>query len=92
MRRISANEAKQRFGQVMDAAQRAPVVIEHHGRPKAVMYSYDDFTSAERQKLMALKLDLDRAAAQLDQGLGRPVDAERIKRSARKRFAARKAT
>jgi prevent-host-death family protein len=90
MKRMSANSAKQRFGEVLDAAQRAPVVIERHGRPKAIVLSYDDFTEGERQKLFVLRQDLARAADQLDRGLGRPLDPERIKRNARKRMTSRK--
>jgi prevent-host-death family protein len=91
MKRMSANDAKQRFGEVLDAAQRAPVIIERHGRPKAIVLSYDDFAESERQKLWTLRRELDRAQDQLDRGEGRPFDPERIKREGRKLAALRKA-
>ncbi|MDX2144715.1 MAG: type II toxin-antitoxin system prevent-host-death family antitoxin [Rhodospirillaceae bacterium] len=90
MKRFSANEAKQRFGEMLDAAQRAPVVIERHGRPKAVLISFEDYDESERQKLWALRRDLDQAQAQLDRGEGRPLDPERIKREGRRLAALRK--
>ena len=43
MRAIPANEAKARFGQLLDTARREPVVIEKHGRPVAVVLSTEDF-------------------------------------------------
>lgn len=43
MRAIPANEAKARFGQLLDTARREPVVIEKHGRPVAVVLSNEDF-------------------------------------------------
>jgi len=33
MKAIAAREAKNRFGSLMDVAQREPVAIEKHGRP-----------------------------------------------------------
>ena len=43
MRKISANEAKARFGQLLDTARREPVTIEKHGRPVAVVISVEDY-------------------------------------------------
>lgn len=40
---ITANEAKARFGTVIEQAQREPVTITRHGRPSAVMISAADF-------------------------------------------------
>lgn len=39
----SATEAKNRFGAVMDAALRAPVVIQRSGRNAVVMLAYEDY-------------------------------------------------
>jgi antitoxin Phd len=47
VRRFTSTEAKQNFGQLMDAAQRAPVLIEKNGRPAAVILSYEDFRHIE---------------------------------------------
>lgn len=43
MRTISSVEAKNRFGQLLDAAQRAPVAVTKKGRPAAVVMSVEDY-------------------------------------------------
>lgn len=43
MRTISSLDAKNRFGQLLDAAQRAPVTVTKKGRPAAVVMSIDDY-------------------------------------------------
>jgi antitoxin Phd len=43
MRTISSIEAKNRFGQLLDAAQRAPVTVTKKGRPAAVVMSVEDY-------------------------------------------------
>lgn len=40
---VTANEAKARFGTIIEQAQREPVTITRHGRPSAVMLSAADF-------------------------------------------------
>ena len=39
----TATDAKNRFGQIMDAALREPVVIQRSGRNSVVMIAYEDF-------------------------------------------------
>jgi prevent-host-death family protein len=85
MKRVSANEAKQRFGEVLDAAQRAPVIIERHGRPRAIVLSYDDFAEAERQKLEALRRDIQVGLDDIKAGRMSVFDPEKIKRNGRKK-------
>jgi antitoxin Phd len=43
MRVETASDAKNRFGEVMDAALRAPVVIRRSGRNAVVMLAYEDY-------------------------------------------------
>lgn len=43
MREIAAREAKNRFGQLIDAAQRAPVCVTKQGRAVGVMMSVDQY-------------------------------------------------
>ena len=43
MRYVTANEAKQAFGQVMETAQREPVLISKHNRPAAVVLSAQEY-------------------------------------------------
>ncbi len=42
-KRVPSVQAKNAFGQLIDDAQRAPVVIEKHGRPYAVVVAAADF-------------------------------------------------
>ncbi len=43
MTTFSALEAKNRLGQILDAAQRAPVTITRHGRPAVVVLAVEDY-------------------------------------------------
>jgi len=49
MKRITALEAKTRFGEVLDAAQRQPVSITRNGRPSVVVISAESY--ARRWKM-----------------------------------------
>ena len=40
---VTANEAKQSFGQVMETAQREPVIVRKHNRPAAVIISPQEY-------------------------------------------------
>ncbi len=74
MRTMAARDAKNRFGELLDTAQREPVTIEKHGRPVAVLLSaqdYDDLKAAKRERLRAaLQGGID------DLDAGRSVDGE----------------
>ncbi|MES2509369.1 MAG: type II toxin-antitoxin system Phd/YefM family antitoxin [Pseudomonadota bacterium] len=43
MTTFSALEAKNRLGQILDAAQREPVTITRHGRPAVVVLAVQDY-------------------------------------------------
>jgi prevent-host-death family protein len=43
MRMISSLDAKNRFGQLLEAVQRAPVTVTKQGRPAAVVLSVEDY-------------------------------------------------
>lgn len=49
---IAAATAKNRFGEMLDTAQRTPVVIQKHGRTVAVLLSGRDYE--EYQRLVGL--------------------------------------
>ena len=49
---IPAGRAKNRFGEMLDTAQRTPVVIQKHGRTVAVLLSAHEY--GEYQRLVAL--------------------------------------
>ncbi|MBF0620967.1 MAG: type II toxin-antitoxin system Phd/YefM family antitoxin [Magnetococcales bacterium] len=65
---ITAREAKNRFGNLMDQAQREPVIIEKNGRPVAVVLSIDEHQRTEQLKLEKLQRDLDKGIAQANRG------------------------
>ena len=48
--RISATDAKQRFGYVLKQVEKGDVVVVSRGRPKAVILSYEEY-----QKLQELR-------------------------------------
>ena len=43
MRTFSTKDAPSRFGELLQAAKRAPVTVVDHGRPTAVMLSIEDY-------------------------------------------------
>jgi len=67
MKAITAKDAKNRFGELMDTVQREPVSIEKHGRPVAVVLSEVEY---EKMKLEHLRAMLAVGEAQFDRGEG----------------------
>ena len=53
---ISAKEAKNHFGEVLDTVQRQPVVVTKNGRPVAIMIRYADRSrfDAIRKRIQSL--------------------------------------
>lgn len=74
MENVAAKEAKNRFGELLDRAQRGPVTIEKHGRPVAVLLSAQDYQELESIKRERLKSELQMGIDDLD--AGRSVDGE----------------
>ena len=92
MKTVAAKEAKNRFGQLLDDAQRGPVTIEKNGRPFAVVQSYADFEETQRLKLNALRHGIDAAYVQLEAGQAMPLNdaaMDRIKAAGRAKLAER---
>ena len=50
MRSMSAHDAKDRFGQLLEAARSGPVTIEKHGREVAVLISKEEFDALQAVK------------------------------------------
>lgn len=69
---VRASDAKNRFGEMVDIAQREPVRIERHGRSVAVLVSEAYYAEIEKMKLERLREKLDRGEA--DIAAGRTVD------------------
>ena len=67
MKAITAKDAKNRFGELMDTVQREPVSIEKHGRPVAVVLSEVEYAKMKLERLRAI---LAVGEAQLDRGEG----------------------
>jgi prevent-host-death family protein len=80
MKTVAAKDAKNRFGQLIDDAQRGPVMIEKNGRPFAVVQSYADFEETQRIKLNALRHGVEAAYAQFEAGKEMPFDLEAVDR------------
>lgn len=49
MKTMSAREAKNSFGVLLDAAQAGPVQVQKHGRPVAVVMSVEEYRRLSRQ-------------------------------------------
>ena len=66
MREIAAREARNRFGQVIEASQRAPVTVTRHGRAVSVVMSveeYDRLRGAAWDRLMRTMDEIGKEAA-----------------------------
>jgi len=53
MKAIAARDAKNRFGTLMDSAQREPIAIEKHGRPVAVLMSVEEYKMMKVNRLQS---------------------------------------
>lgn len=58
MTKMAAKDAKNRFGELLDSAQRGPVSIEKHGRPVAVLISQEEYERMEALKLESLRHEI----------------------------------
>jgi prevent-host-death family protein len=50
MMQVSSVEAQNRFGQLLDKAQREPIIITRHGRPAAYLISPQDMEALQRAR------------------------------------------
>ena len=83
MTKMSANDAKARFGELLDKARREAVTIEKHGRPVAVMLSIEDYEELETLKLSSLRAEIDEGMQAAERGdVVEPTLAQRRPRSA----------
>ena len=74
MKTVTAKEAKNRFGQLIDDAQRGPITVEKNGRPLVVVQSYEDFQRTEQMKMTTLRAAIDEARNEFAEGRGKPFD------------------
>ena len=61
MKSMTALEAKNRFGEVMEAAQRQPVSITRNGRPSVVIISAESYARRQRVARERLRQAMRRA-------------------------------
>lgn len=85
MRTFSSADAKNRFGELLDAAQRGPVRIEKHGRATAVVVSEADYAEIAFQIAEIERFKIERGLADLD--AGRKVDGETFLDDLKSRFS-----
>jgi prevent-host-death family protein len=64
MRQFTATEAKQRLAELLDAAQRAPVMIRRQKREIAVVMSPDEYRRLRGLSITELERLTDRIGAQ----------------------------
>lgn len=64
MREIAAREAKNRFGQLLDAAQSAPVRLTKKGRPVGVVMSMEQYQRLRGAAWARLIETMDRLGAE----------------------------
>ena len=69
MQTYTANEAKTRFGEFLDRAQREPVRVLRHDRVVGVMVSAEDYEAMRAFYADRLRHTLDEAAAAAKAGL-----------------------
>ena len=64
MQEMTALEAKNRFGQLIDAAQRRPVTVTKNGRAAVVVMSVEDYERRRQSAAQRLGQIMDRTAAE----------------------------
>jgi len=64
MKEIAAREAKNRFGQLLDAAQTAPVRVTKKGRPVGVVMSMQQYERLRGAAWARLTETMDRLGAE----------------------------
>lgn len=75
---MSANDAKARFGQMLDVARREPVTIEKHGRAVAVVISKEDYDEMEAMKLERLRAEILQGLDDSKAGRSTQYDADKV--------------
>ncbi len=75
MKTLAAKDAKNRFGELLDAARAEPVSIEKHGRAVAVVLSVEEY---ERLEGLENAYWAARAAAAEAEGYLGPKEGEKL--------------
>lgn len=64
MTTVTALEAKNRFGKLLEMAQRGPVTITKNGRPSAVVLSEDEYERLRKLGVEELLRHMDKMGAE----------------------------
>lgn len=78
MQTFTANEAKTRFGEFLDRAQREPVRVMRHERVVGVMVSAEDYEAMRAFYADRLRQTLDESAANAARAGLTPQELERL--------------
>jgi prevent-host-death family protein len=78
MQIVTANDAKQNFGHVIDQALQEPVSITKHGRPSVVITSDVEYKELMELKREHLKKEVHKGFESLDRGETSSRSAEQI--------------
>ncbi len=65
---LTALDAKNNFGALLDKAQREPVTISKNGRPVAVVMSVETYEADQKIKLQALRQNINKGLDDLKRG------------------------
>ena len=65
---FTANEAKNRFGEVLLKSQKAPVQVTRSGKPVAMIVSIEDYNATEELKLRYVREHIQEALADIENG------------------------
>lgn len=68
MNTVTANTAKQNFGELIDEAQKGPISVTKHGRPSVVVTSASEYRELMAFKHAHLKAEVAAGLDQLDRG------------------------
>jgi len=80
MKVVSASDAKQRLGALLDAAQRAPVLIRRQNRDVAVIMSAEQYERIRKSNIARLQELCDRVSRQAaERGLTEEILADILK-------------
>ena len=74
MKYMTANEAKSKFGQLLENCVREPVAVTKHGRRAAVVISDQEFTDYQALKLAQLKVAVDVGLQDIEAGRSSSYD------------------
>ena len=89
MQSVTANKAKQNFGQVIDQGLQGPVSVTKHGRPSVVITSDADYQELMEMKRKLLQAEVRKGFESLDRGEASSRKAEQIAEDVLKRHETR---